>query len=65
MKLQEMRERNIDELKEEVVNLKKKLFDLRMAKATHKLEDTSQIRKTKQQIAQLKTVISEKLKKEV
>lgn len=60
MKLEEIRERTVEELQDEVVQLKKKLFELRMSKALHKLEDASQIAKTKRLIAQIKTVINEK-----
>ena len=60
MKLSEIRERTIDELNEEVINLRKNLLQLRMAKSLHKLENTSEISKTKHQIAQIKTVIREK-----
>ncbi|MDD3593297.1 MAG: 50S ribosomal protein L29 [Candidatus Gastranaerophilales bacterium] len=60
MKLEEMREKSIVELKEEVVSLKKKLFELRMAKALQKNDDPSLVSKTKKQIAQIKTIISEK-----
>ncbi|MFA6989531.1 MAG: 50S ribosomal protein L29 [Candidatus Gastranaerophilaceae bacterium] len=60
MKLKEICERTIEELNEEVLELKKKLFELRMAKALQKLEDTSQISKTKKIIAQIKTVIKQK-----
>ena len=61
MKLEEIRERTIEELQDEVVSLKKKLFELRMAKALHKLEDGTQISKTKKTIAQIKTVMKQKL----
>lgn len=60
MKLEEIREKTIEELNEEVVSLRKKLFDLRVAKSTHKLENTADIAKTKNIIAQIKTVIREK-----
>lgn len=60
MKLQEMREKTIDELKSAIVEFKKQLFDLRLKKATHKLENTSLISTTKNLIAQAKTVIKEK-----
>ena len=60
MKLEEIRERTIEELNEQVIDLKKKLFELRMAKALHKLEDPSQISKTKKIIAQIKTIIKQK-----
>lgn len=60
MKLQEMREKTIDELKSAIVEFKKQLFDLRIQKATHKLENTALISTTKRLIAQAKTVIREK-----
>lgn len=60
MKLSEMREKSIDELKEAIVGFKKQLFDLRLQKATHKLENTALIVTTKQLIAKAKTVIKEK-----
>ncbi|MBP7211287.1 50S ribosomal protein L29 [bacterium] len=60
MKLQEMREKSIDELKSAIVEFKKQLFDLRVQKSTHKLENTALISKTKHMIAQAKTVITEK-----
>lgn len=60
MKLQEMREKTVDELKSAIVDFKKQLFDLRLQKATHKLENTALISTTKQKIAQAKTIIKEK-----
>lgn len=60
MKLSEMREKSIDELKDAIVGFKKQLFDLRVQKATHKLENTALIATTKQLIAKAKTVIKEK-----
>jgi large subunit ribosomal protein L29 len=60
MKLQEMREKTVEELQAAIVDYKKQLFDLRLQKATHKLEKTADISKTKRLIAQAKTVIREK-----
>ncbi len=60
MKVKEMRDLSVQELNEEITNLKKKLFELRMAKALHKLENPMQIPAIKNQIAQIKTVIREK-----
>ena len=60
MKLSEMREKSIDELKSLVVDFKKELFNLRLKKSTHKLENTSLIGTTKRLIAQAKTVVKEK-----
>lgn len=60
MKLSEMREKTTDELKSAIIEFKKQLFDLRLQKATHKLENTALISTTKRLIAQAKTIISEK-----
>lgn len=60
MKLQELREKTIDELKSAIVEFKKQLFDLRLKQSTHKLENTSLISTTKRAIAQAKTLIKEK-----
>ena len=59
MKLQEMREKTVEELKNAVVDFKKQLLDLRVQKATNKLENTALIAKTKHYISQIKTVIKE------
>ena len=55
-----MREKSIDELKSAIVEFKKQLFDLRLQKATHKLENTALISTTRHLIAQAKTVLKEK-----
>ena len=60
MKLQDIREKSVDELKTLVVDLKKELFNLRLQKSTNKLENTASISNTKRTIARVKTVITEK-----
>ena len=60
MKLSEMREKTVEELKQFVLDSKKQLLDCRIKKTMHKLENTAEISKTKRLIAQAKTVISEK-----
>ena len=60
VKLSEMRERTVEELNDEVISMKKKLFQLRIAKSMQKLENTAEISKTKSLVAQLKTIIREK-----
>ncbi|GBF23381.1 50S ribosomal protein L29 [Candidatus Gastranaerophilus sp. (ex Termes propinquus)] len=60
LKLQEIREKTVEELKEQVLNFKKELFSFRMKhNKMNQLEDTSQIRETKRKIAQIKTIIRE------
>ena len=60
MKLQELREKTLDELKQAVLDNKKKLMELRIEKSLNKLENTASIANTKRLIAQIKTVITEK-----
>ena len=60
MKLNEMREKTVDELKSAIVDWKKDQFTYRLQLSTHKLENTALISKTKKLIAQAKTVIKEK-----
>lgn len=60
MKLQEMREKSIDELTSAIIDYKKELFNFKLQKSLNKLENVAQIRKTKNIIAQIKTVIGEK-----
>ncbi|MBR2431158.1 50S ribosomal protein L29 [bacterium] len=60
MKLSEMREKTVEELKQFVVDSKKQLLDARIKKSMLKLEDTAIISKTKRLVAQAKTVIKEK-----
>ena len=60
MKLSEMREKTIDELKQFVLDSKKSLLDSRIKLSMHKLENTAEISKTKRTIAQAKTIIRQK-----
>ena len=56
-----MREKSIEELKEEVLNQKKELFSLRMKhNKMNQLENPAQIKQVKRTIAQLKTIIRQK-----
>ena len=60
MKLSEMREKTVEELKQFIIDMKKQLLDARIKKSMHKLENTAEISKTKRLVAQAKTVIKEK-----
>ena len=50
---------DLNKLKSEILNLKKNLTNSIFQKSTGQLENTSIIKKTKKNIAQLKTQISE------
>ena len=58
--LKELREKSVAELNETILESKKQLLELRLQKATQKLENTAKIKTTKKLIAQAKTVIAEK-----
>ena len=61
MKLQEIKEKSIDELKELIIESKKELFTLRMGHNKLKqLENTASIKNTKKLIARAKTVLRQK-----
>ncbi len=61
MKLQEIKEKTVAELKELILNSKKELFTLRMKhNKMNQLENPAQIRQTKRLIARLKTVLRQK-----
>ena len=60
MKASELRVKNTDELRQELNELLKAQFSLRMQKATQQLTNTSQIKKVRREIARVRTVIREK-----
>ena len=60
MKAGELRSKSIDELKQELQSLLRAQFSLRMQKATQQLANTSQIGKTRRDIARVRTVLTQK-----
>ena len=60
MKTKEIRERETDALQQELKDRQKHLFDLRTQAVTEKLEDPSQLLKTRRDIARLKTVLHQR-----
>lgn len=56
-----MKDHTIEELQAKIIQTRRELFDLRVKKATYKLENTSEISKKRRTIAQMKTVIKQKL----
>ena len=59
MKAKELRELSIEELKEKEKEASQELFNLRFQKATGQLGNTAIIRKTKKDLARVKTVLKE------
>ena len=60
IKVKEYRDKKPDALKKELADLQKHLFDLRTQAVVEKLEDTSQLTKTRRDIAKIKTLLREK-----
>ena len=60
MKASELRAKNTDELRQELNDLLKAQFSLRMQVATQQLTNTSQIGKVRRDIARVRTIINEK-----
>ena len=60
MKTTELRQKDVAGLQAEVKELQKAHFGLRMQKATQQLQNTSQLKKVRRDIARVKTVINQK-----
>jgi large subunit ribosomal protein L29 len=60
MKAKELRAKDAAALDKELVELQRAHFSLRMQKATQQLADTSQLRKTRRDIARVRTVMAQK-----
>ena len=59
-KAKEFRERETSHLGAELAEKQKHLFDLRSQAVTEKLEDPSQLKKTRKEIARIKTVLRQR-----
>ena len=57
MKAEELRAKSPDELKTELMSLKKEAFNLRFQRATGQLENTARVRQVRRDIARIKTTI--------
>jgi large subunit ribosomal protein L29 len=60
MKLAELREKTVDDLKKELSALFHEQFKLRMKRATDQLKQTHLFRQVRHNIARVKTIIREK-----
>ena len=58
--VQELNQKTVVELNEELVAAKKELFNLRFQNATNQLDNTSRIKDVRKNIARIQTVISAK-----
>jgi large subunit ribosomal protein L29 len=60
MKTKEIREKDTSHIEHELVDARKHLFTLRTQAVTEKLEDPTQIGKTRRTIARLKTILRQR-----
>ena len=60
MKIKQLREMETGHLQHELTEQQKHLFDLRTQAVTEKLENPSQLHKTRREIARIKTIIRER-----
>jgi large subunit ribosomal protein L29 len=60
MTIKEIREKDVEALGHELKDKQKHLFELRTQAVTEKLEDPSQLRKTRKEIAQIKTILRQR-----
>ena len=60
--VEDLYNKNVDELGRELVSAKKELFNLRFQNATNQLDNTSRIKDVRRNIARIQTVITQKQK---
>jgi large subunit ribosomal protein L29 len=62
MKSKEIRELNIDQLKQQLISKEEELFNLKIQLSTKQLENPMKIRDARRHVARLKTILREKEK---
>ena len=60
MKASDVRAKTADELKDQLVDLKKEQFNLRFQRATQQLEKPARVKEVRRDIARIKTILGEK-----
>jgi len=60
MKAVDIRTKSADELKDQLIQLKKEQFNLRFQKASGQLENTARVNVVRRDIARIKTIIGER-----
>lgn len=60
MKANDVRAKSQDELKDELVQLRKEAFNLRFQRASGQLENTARVRQVRRDIARIKTILRDK-----
>ncbi|MCV2876906.1 50S ribosomal protein L29 [Rhodobacteraceae bacterium XHP0102] len=60
MNAQDLREKTPDQLRDQLVQLKKEAFNLRFQQATGQLENTARMRQVRRDVARVNTILSQK-----
>jgi large subunit ribosomal protein L29 len=60
MKAEDLRGKSVDELKTQLVQLKKEAFNLRFQRASGQLENTVRVRQVRRDIARVLTFLNQK-----
>jgi len=60
MKASDLRAKTSDELKTELVNLRKESFNMRFQKANGQLDKVSRVREVRRDIARVQTILAQK-----
>ena len=60
MKAEDVRAKTDDELKDDLLQLKKEQFNLRFQRASGQLEDTTRIRAVRRDIARIRTIMNQR-----
>ena len=65
MKVEDVRAKSDDELKEQLLDLRKEAFNLRFQTASGQLENTAQVRQVQRDIGRIKTILNERRRAQV
>ncbi|MBY6064712.1 50S ribosomal protein L29 [Pseudidiomarina sediminum] len=60
MKANELNEKTVEQLQEELLGLRREQFNLRMQAATGQLNQTHQLKQVRRDIARVKTILNQK-----
>ncbi len=60
MKITDIRAKSVDELRDQLRDLKKEAFNLRFQQASGQLENTARVRTVRQDIARVQTALTER-----
>lgn len=58
--LQELKDMTVDQLRDEMIKLKKEQFNLRFQQATGQLENTARMRQVRRTVARIQTLVKQK-----